>query len=78
MPLYYVHFYYDDITLDDEGAEHDDEHAALARAIKEARVLAAETVRNGHLTPDHRIEIVDADQNPVGTVRFGDAVEVRE
>jgi hypothetical protein len=78
MPLYYFHVYNDDITLDDEGAELADEHAALARAIKEARVLAAETVRNGHLTTDHRIEVVDADQNPIGTVTFGEAVEIRD
>ena len=78
MPRYYFHVYNDDVTLDDEGAELADERAARAHAIKEARVLAAETVRHGHLTPDDRIEIVDADQNPVGTVRFGEAVEIRE
>jgi hypothetical protein len=78
MPRYFFNVYNDDITLDDEGAELLDDHAALARAVKEARVLAADTVLHGHLTSHHRIEVVDRDQNLVGTVRFDEAVELRD
>jgi hypothetical protein len=77
MPLYYFHVYDDDITMDDQGAELADEHAARDHALKEARALAADTVLHGHLVGHHRIEIVDADQKPIGTVRFDEAVEIR-
>jgi hypothetical protein len=77
MPLYYFNVYNDDITLDEEGAELADNHAARAYAVKEARALAAETVMHGHLIGHHRIEIVDKDQNPVDEVRFDEAVEIK-
>jgi hypothetical protein len=77
MPLYYFNVYNDDVTMDEEGAELADAHAARAYAVKEARVLAAETVQQGHLVGHHRIEIVDAEQNPVDEVRFDEAVEIR-
>ena len=77
MPLYYFNVYNDDITIDPEGAELADPHAARAYAVKAARGLAAETVLHGHLTGSHRIEIVDAHQKPVDTVHFGDAVDMR-
>ena len=78
MPRYYFNIYNDDVTLDDEGAELADDHAAMARGVKEARILAADTVVHGHLTKHHRIEVVDEHQNPVGIVRFDEAVTVRE
>ena len=70
--------YNEDVTLDDEGAELADEHAARARAVKEARALAADTVQHGHLTKHDRIEVVDENRRPVVTVRFDEAVEVRD
>jgi hypothetical protein len=77
MSLYYFNVYNDDVTLDDEGAELADDHAAHAYAIKAARALAAETASKGHLTVADRIEIEDADHKLVGTVTFGEAVEIR-
>ena len=77
MPHYYFNIYNDDVTLDEEGADLADDHAAHAYGIKAARVLAADTASQGHLTVDHRIEIEDADHNPVATVTFGEAVEIR-
>ena len=77
MPIYYFNVFNDDVTLDDEGAELADEHAARARAVKEARALAADTVARGHLVGHHRIEITDERQNVVGTVRFDEAVDIR-
>jgi hypothetical protein len=76
MPLYYFNVYNDDVTLDHEGAELADEHAARAYAVKEARALAADTVLRGHLVRSHRIEIVDSDQSSVGAVRFDEAVDI--
>jgi hypothetical protein len=77
MPVYYFNVYNDDTTMDDEGAELADEHAARAYAVKAARSLAADTVRQGHLVGHHRVEFVDSDQNPVGEVRFDEAVDIR-
>lgn len=77
MPLYYFNVYNDDTTLDDQGAELADEHAARAYAVKAVRSLAAETVRHGHLVGHHRIEFVDAGQNPLGEVRFDEAVDIK-
>ncbi len=77
MPLYYFNVYNDDVTLDHEGAELADDHAARAYAVKAARALAAETVLHGHFAGHHRVEYVDAEQNPVGAVRFDEAVELR-
>ena len=74
--LYYFNIYNDDITLDPEGLELADNEAALAQAIIEARALAADTVRRGHLVGHHRIEVVDADRNQIGEVRFDEAVEI--
>lgn len=76
MPMYYFNVYNDDTTLDEEGAELADEHAARAYAVKAVRSLAADTVRQGHLVGHHRVEFVDKDQNPVGEVRFDEAVEI--
>lgn len=77
MPLYYFNIYNDDVTLDDEGAELADPHAAQAYAVKAVRSLASETVRHGHLIGWHRVEYVDADQKPVGSVRFDEAVDIQ-
>ncbi|HZV85443.1 MAG TPA: hypothetical protein VFF48_10705 [Brevundimonas sp.] len=76
MPLYYFNIYNDDVTLDEEGAEFPDEHAARAYAVKAVRELAAETTLHGHLVGHHRVEYVDADQNPLGEVRFDQAVKI--
>ena len=77
MPLYFFHVYNDDVTLDDEGLELLDGEAAKAHAIKEARVLAAETVGKGHFVGHHRIEVLDENRENVACVRFDEAVEVR-
>ena len=76
MPLYYFNIYNDDMTLDYEGAELADEHAARAYAVQAVRELAAETALHGHLIGHHRVEYVDTAQNPLGEVRFDEAVEI--
>ena len=77
MPHYYFNVYNDDITLDPEGAELADRHAARAYAVKAVRALAAETALHGHLIGHHRVEIVDEEQNLVDTVRFDEGVEIK-
>lgn len=77
MPLYYFNICNDAVTLDDEGVELADLHAARAHAVKGARSLAAETVLHGHVSASDRIEIVDKDQKLLDTVRFDEAVDFR-
>lgn len=76
MPLYYFNIYNGDVTLDEEGSELADEHAARAYAVKAVRELAAETALHGHLVGHHRVEYVDAAQNLLGEVRFDEAVKI--
>ena len=76
--MYYFNVYNDDITLDEEGAELADLEAARAYAVKETRVLAADTVLHGHLTRHHRLEITDAKRRVLHAVRLDEAVEVRD
>jgi hypothetical protein len=77
MPRYFFNIYNDEVTLDEEGIELADDSEALSRAAAEARNLASETVRQGHLILDHRLEIVDESEREVGTVTFGDAIKIQ-
>lgn len=76
MSHYYFNIIDDDETTDPEGLELADNASAMARAVVETRNLAAETVRLGHFVGHHRIDVTDADHNPIGSVRFDEAVAV--
>jgi hypothetical protein len=79
MARYFFHVFNDEETRDEEGAEFPDMPAALQRAAYEARILAAESIReHGHLILAHRIQIEDEGGHALGTVRFGDAVVIRQ
>jgi hypothetical protein len=77
MAVFYFDIYNDDVTLDEEGVELADEQAAHARAIKEARILAADTVQRGHLVRHHRIDIRDENHTTIGSVSFEEAVDIQ-
>lgn len=77
MSRYYFNLYNDELTIDEEGREFADEHAARAHAVKEARVMAADSVSRGHFTASDRIEIMDEERRVVSNVRFDEAVELR-
>lgn len=77
MAHYYFNVHNDDETLDYEGADLHDDEAARAYAIAAARVLAGETASKGHIGLSHCVEILDETHKHVGTVTFGDAVEIR-
>ncbi|HET6526834.1 DUF6894 family protein [Sphingopyxis sp.] len=74
MPRYFFDIRDDDTTIDSEGMEFADTHAAIAFAYKAAREIAAETAVAGRLVTGHRIEIADADHRLIDTVTFGEAV----
>lgn len=76
MALYYFNIFNDEITMDAEGIELDGDEAAMARAVVEARIMAAESVRSGHLVGSHHIEVLDEAHRRVGAVRFDEAVAI--
>ena len=77
MPVYFFNLFNDAVLMDDEGVELANNDAARAHAMKEARSMAADSVRQGHLTASHRIEYLDENRTCVGTVRFDEAVDFR-
>ena len=76
MRRYFFNLYDDTVVLDEEGIELPDLAAAKAKAFASARDMACAEVLNGHLSLDHRIEVVDERARLVCTVRFGDVVSV--
>ena len=59
MPHYYFHVFNDVTAIDEEGRELPDADAAREYALEAARALVCESVHQGHLNLDHRIEIED-------------------
>jgi 5,10-methylene-tetrahydrofolate dehydrogenase/methenyl tetrahydrofolate cyclohydrolase len=76
MPRYHFNLFNDETVLDTEGTLLVNDAEALQSAAKMAREMAAESVREGRLVLDHRIEVADAGGQLVGTVRFSDVVKV--
>ena len=77
MSLYYLDIHNDEVTLDDEGKELADDHAARAYAVAAVRSLAADSVRCGHLVLSHRIDVVNAQRRVIFAVTFADAIDIR-
>lgn len=63
--------------MDKEGSELPNAEAARALAENEARVMAAESVKKGHLDLSHYVEVADESGETLFKVRFGDVVCVR-
>jgi hypothetical protein len=78
MPRYYFHLFNDVTSIDEEGAEFPSEAIAVQRAQANAREMAAESVRDGHLVLSHRIEVGNETGDKIATVHFGDVIEVRD
>lgn len=77
MPRFYFHLFNDVTSLDEEGVELPDDAVAMQRAATNAREMAAQSVRDGHLVLSHRIDVGNEAGDNIGTVRFGDVVQVR-
>ena len=78
MPRFYFHLFNDMVSMDEEGLEFADAPMAMQKAVSVAREMAADSVRSGHLVLSHRIDVADDSGAAVGTVRFGDVVDVRK
>lgn len=76
MPQFFFHLYDDTVALDREGKQLPSTDEAREEAIKQAREMACAEVLEGHLGLSHRIEVTDAYDGPVATVRFKDAVKL--
>jgi hypothetical protein len=76
MPQYYFHLFDDVNAEDDEGLVLPNDAVAMQKAIKDARGLAAESVRQGHLILDRRIEVEDDSARKIGVVHFRDVVQI--
>jgi len=76
MPRFFFHLYDDTVALDEEGKELPTREAAREEAISSARHMASTEVLEGHLGLNHRIEVTDANDAPVATVRFKDVIKL--
>lgn len=76
-PIFYFHLHNDMDVPDEEGLELESLDDAHAHAMREARNLFAQNVsEQGRVTLTHRIDIEDEHGSVLGTVRFGEAVQV--
>jgi hypothetical protein len=78
VPRYFFHLYDDLIAKDEEGVELPNVAAARLTALKGARDVIAEQVKRGYFVLSHWIDVVDEQGEPVMTVTFRDAVDVKE
>jgi hypothetical protein len=74
--LYYFNLHDDIVCVDDEGWELRDVAAARAEAIRAAREIICDQVREGRINLSHRIEVEDEDRRPVLTLPFRSVVEI--
>ncbi|MDB5691716.1 MAG: hypothetical protein JWO81_779 [Alphaproteobacteria bacterium] len=77
MPRFYFHLFNDVTTIDEEGQELSDNDAARIRAVKEARELMGETLRQGRIDLSHHIAVRNDRDELVFDLKFGDAVQIR-
>jgi hypothetical protein len=77
MPRYFFNLYNDLTSIDEEGTELPDLSAAEARGRSNARIMAAESVKEGHLTLHHRIEIADEDGAVLKIIPFSEVVAIQ-
>jgi hypothetical protein len=78
VPRFYFHLFNDMTCVDEEGINLPNDAVAVQRTATMAREMAAESVRQGHLVLDHRIEVTNELGHTIGTVRFRDVIEVRQ
>jgi hypothetical protein len=76
VPRFYFHLHNDIDSLDEEGREVADTETARRMALVDARHMAAESVREGHLNRAHFVEVCSEDGKPLFRVTFGAAVEI--
>ena len=76
MPRFHFHVLDDLDAPDLEGRKLVDFDVARAVAIREARQLVGDTVKEGHLRLRHRIDIEDPHGNGLDSIVFGDVIAI--
>ena len=76
MPIYHLHICNGEETTDAEGAEFADREAVYEEAIRSARDMLSDEIKNGKFNVHYRFEITDAGGNHVMTVPFSEAVDL--
>ena len=74
---FFFHLFNDEDVWDREGTELPDEAEALRRGHAAATEMAAQSVREGRLVLGHRIVVCGENNRSIGTIHFGDVVEVK-
>jgi DUF1009 family protein len=78
MPQFYFHLHDNMDVTDEEGKELPDLEAAHAYAMNLARFEVGQAViARGKVLLSHRIDIEDEQGHVVGSLRFGDVVQIR-
>ena len=78
MPRYFFNVYDDVVAIDDEGVELPSLEAAKLQALAGARELIGEQVKHGYVERSHWIDICDEQGSTLHTLRFSDAIEIRD
>ena len=76
MPRYFFHLHNDLEVVDDEGRDLPGLEAARRAAEDDARQMASESVRQGHLDLAHFVEVTGDDGHPLFRVKFGEVVRI--
>ena len=78
MPRFFFNLH-DEFSIDDrEGKELPDADSAREQAIKHARGIMSEDVKDGRLVLRDEIEVVDERGKRVLNLSFRDAIEIEE
>jgi hypothetical protein len=76
VPRFYFHLHNDIETFDKEGRDLWGVEAARQAALEEARSMAAESVKLGHLDPSHYVAVTDENGDTLFCTSFGEAVKI--
>ncbi len=77
MPRYRFHIHNDLEVEDHEGTELSDLDAARRFAVRNARELICDSVREGHIDLRHHIEVADEAGARLFILTFGEAISIR-
>ena len=77
MPRFHFHVYNDLVAMDEEGVELPDMAAAREHAIEGARALMGESIMQGRLRLQDRIEVADPDGRVLMTIPFPEVVDIQ-
>ena len=76
VPRYFFHLHNDVDATDEEGREFPDVEAARRAAEEDARQMAGESARAGHIDKAHYIEVFDEAGTALFRVTFGEVVTI--